>query len=232
MKRHQFMDSTTMRWLSNRRNALLVVAGLGLVIWAKPMGLLLWSRIRILTTIPRTAIADDAVASAPKPKLPPEFDPQLPAVVAAARDPFRVDPAYFPSEQDLRNAQAAAAALANPAVAAASSNAEPIVETTAANPSPLELADERPPAEYERLRVAAESLRVQSAGKGLETAVVDGRAVRVGDLLPTAGGDEFVLVEVVAGGIVVAHGAREFIVRLPEQSSGKVVASPRRGGFR
>lgn len=232
MKRHQFMDSTTMRWLSNRRNALLVVAGLGLVIWAKPMGLLLWSRIRILTTIPRTAIADDAVASAPKPKLPPEFDPQLPAVVAAARDPFRVDPAYFPSEQDLRNAQTAAAALANPAVAAASSNAEPIVETTAANPSPLELADERPPAEYERLRVAAESLRVQSAGKGLETAVVDGRAVRVGDLLPTAGGDEFVLVEVVAGGIVVAHGAREFIVRLPEQSSGKVVASPRRGGFR
>lgn len=232
MKRHQFMDSTAMRWLSNRRNALLVVAGLGLVIWAKPMGLLLWSRIRILTTIPRTAIADDAIASAPKPKLPPEFDPQLPAVVAAARDPFRVDPAYFPSEQDLRNAQAAAAALANPAVAAASSNAEPIVETTAANPSPLELADERPPAEYERLRVAAESLRVQSAGKGLETAVVDGRAVRVGDLLPTAGGDEFVLVEVVAGGIVVAHGAREFIVRLPEQSSGKVVASPRRGGFR
>lgn len=232
MKRHQFMDSTAMRWLSNRRNALLVVAGLGLVIWAKPMGLLLWSRIRILTTIPRTAIADDAIASAPKPKLPPEFDPQLPAVVAAARDPFRVDPAYFPSEQDLRNAQAAAAALANPAVAAGSSNAEPIVETTAANPSPLELADERPPAEYERLRVAAESLRVQSAGKGLETAVVDGRAVRVGDLLPTAGGDEFVLVEVVAGGIVVAHGAREFIVRLPEQSSGKVVASPRRGGFR
>ncbi len=232
MKRHQFMDSTTMRWLSNRRNALLVVAGLGLVIWAKPMGLLLWSRIRILTTIPRTAIADDAVASAPKPKLPPEFDPQLPAVVAAARDPFRVDPAYFPSEQDLRNAQTAAAALANPGVAAASSNAEPIVETTAANPSPLELADERPPAEYERLRVAAESLRVQSAGKGLETAVVDGRAVRVGDVLPTAGGDEFVLVEVVAGGIVVAHGAREFIVRLPEQSSGKVVASPRRGGFR
>jgi hypothetical protein len=31
---------------------------------------------------------------------------------------------------------------------------------------------------------------------------------------------------------LVAGGAREFIVKLPSQSSGKVVASPRRGGFR
>jgi hypothetical protein len=229
MRRHTLMDTAAMSWLSNRRNALLVVAGLGLVIWAKPMGLLLWSRIRILTTIPRTAIADDAIAAAPKPKLPPEFDPQLPAMVVGARDPFRVDPAHFPSEQDLRNAQAAAANSANPAFPA-----DPVADAdaAAATPSPLELADEQPPAEYERLRVAAESLRVQSAGKGLDTAVVGGRAVRVGDVLETTGGDEFVLVEVVDGGIVVAGGAREFIVKLPSQSSGKVVASPRRGGFR
>jgi hypothetical protein len=237
MTRHKFMDTAAMRWLSNRRNALLVVAGLGLVIWAKPMGLLLWSRIRILTTIPRTAIADDAIAAAPKPKLPPEFDPQLPATGVSARDPFRVDPAHFPSEQDLRNAQTAAAARADAARAAdpADSSGEDLAvgaPAATATPSPLELADERPPAEYERLRAAAESLRVQSAGKGLDAAVVSGRAVRVGDLLETAGGDEFILVEVVEGGIVVAHGSREFIVRLPEQSSGKVVASPRRGGFR
>lgn len=238
MKRHTLMDTAAMSWLSNRRNALLVVAGLGLVIWAKPMGLLLWSRIRILTTIPRTAIADDTIAAAPKPKLPPEFDPQLPAMVVAAHDPFRVDPAHFPSEQDLRNAQAAAAAPAapanpvRPADSDADSDADADVAAAAATPSPLELVDEQPPAEYERLRIAAESLRVQSAGKGLDTAVVGGRAVRVGDVLETTGGDEFVLVEVVERGIIVAHGAREFIVKLPEQSSGKVVASPRRGGLR
>jgi hypothetical protein len=235
MRRHTLMDTAAMSWLSNRRNALLVVAGLGLVIWAKPMGLLLWSRIRILTTIPRTAIADDAIAVAPKPKLPPEFDPQLPAMVVGARDPFRVDPAHFPSEQDLRNAQAAAATPANPAPPANPAlPADPVADAdaAAAAPSPLELADEQPPAEYERLRVAAESLRVQSAGKGLDTAVVGGRAVRVGDVLETTGGDEFVLVEVVEGGIIVANGAREFIVKLPSQSTGKVVASPRRGGFR
>jgi hypothetical protein len=232
MRRHTLMDTAAMSWLSNRRNALLVVAGLGLVIWAKPMGLLLWSRIRILTTIPRTAIADDAIAAAPKPKLPPEFDPQLPAMVVGARDPFRVDPAHFPSEQDLRNAQAAAATPANPALPALPADPEADADAASATRSPLELADEQPPAEYERLRVAAESLRVQSAGKGLDTAVVGGRAVRVGDVLETTGGDEFVLVEVVDGGIVVAGGAREFIVKLPSQSSGKVVASPRRGGFR
>lgn len=232
MRRHTLMDTAAMSWLSNRRNALLVVAGLGLVIWAKPMGLLLWSRIRILTTIPRTAIADDAIAVAPKPKLPPEFDPQLPAMVVGARDPFRVDPAHFPSEQDLRNAQAAAATPANPALPALPADPEADADAASAAPSPLELADEQPPAEYERLRVAAESLRVQSAGKGLDTAVVGGRAVRVGDVLETTGGDEFVLVEVVEGGIIVANGAREFIVKLPSQSTGKVVASPRRGGFR
>lgn len=233
MKRHGLMDSSAMRWLSNRRNALLVVAGLGLVIWAKPMGLLLWSRIRILTSIPRTAIADDAIAAAPRPKLPPEFDPQLPAATAASRDPFRVDPAYFPSQAELQRAQAAASALSVPVAAVATvatDSADP--DATAPMPSPLELADERAPAEYERLRLAAESLRVQSAGRGLDAAVVGGRAVRVGDVLLTEDGEEFVLVEVVEGGIVVASGAREFIVKMPEQSSGKVVASPRRGGLR
>ncbi|MEY3024937.1 MAG: hypothetical protein RJA16_1763, partial [Planctomycetota bacterium] len=28
------------------------------VLWVKPMGLLLWARLRILTNIPRTAVAE------------------------------------------------------------------------------------------------------------------------------------------------------------------------------
>lgn len=39
------------------------------VLWLKPMGLLLWARIRILTNIPRTAIAE--------PKAPPSFSDLL-----------------------------------------------------------------------------------------------------------------------------------------------------------
>lgn len=50
---------------SGRRRALRLLrlaaplAALGVVLWLKPMGLLLWARLRILTNIPRTAIAED-----------------------------------------------------------------------------------------------------------------------------------------------------------------------------
>lgn len=35
------------------------LVAVGAVLWLKPMGLLLWARLRILTSIPRTAIAED-----------------------------------------------------------------------------------------------------------------------------------------------------------------------------
>ncbi|MGA0286864.1 MAG: hypothetical protein ACO3QA_07505 [Phycisphaerales bacterium] len=38
--------------------AALPLAAFATVLWIKPMGLLLWARIRILTNIPRTAIAE------------------------------------------------------------------------------------------------------------------------------------------------------------------------------
>lgn len=40
-----------------RRNALLLLGAAGVVLWMRPMGLLLWARLRILTSIPRTAVA-------------------------------------------------------------------------------------------------------------------------------------------------------------------------------
>ena len=46
---------------ANMGAMLLLVLAAG-VLWAKPMGLLFWARIRILTNIPRTAIADDPAA--------------------------------------------------------------------------------------------------------------------------------------------------------------------------
>ncbi len=36
------------------------------VLWVKPMGLLLWARLRILTNIPRTAIAEPESPTAPR----------------------------------------------------------------------------------------------------------------------------------------------------------------------
>jgi len=49
------------------------------VLWLKPMGLLLWARIRILTNIPRTAIAE--------PKVRDSFpDPIAPVAAGADRE--------------------------------------------------------------------------------------------------------------------------------------------------
>ena len=54
-----------------RRNAILLLCLAGGVLWLKPMGLLLWARLRILTSIPRTAVAEPAPES-DAPALPDE----------------------------------------------------------------------------------------------------------------------------------------------------------------
>jgi hypothetical protein len=66
---------------------LLVVLAAG-VLWAKPMGLLFWARIRILTNIPRTAIAEPEhdLAAMPRIELPPL--PAREAPLPPRRDPF------------------------------------------------------------------------------------------------------------------------------------------------
>lgn len=74
------------------RAGAIVFLGLAVcVLWAKPMGLLLWARIRILTNIPRTAIADEVleqalVDAARSPSRPPVSRIELPA--RTSRDPF------------------------------------------------------------------------------------------------------------------------------------------------
>lgn len=68
--------------------ALMLVAAV--VLWVKPMGLLLWARIRILTNIPRTAIAEPEadLASDLRIELPPRVAVEPPT--APRRDPFRI----------------------------------------------------------------------------------------------------------------------------------------------
>jgi len=76
-----------------RLAAALPLVAFASVLWLKPMGLLLWARIRILTNIPRTAIAE--------PKTPESFPDLAPPMAgaagwggcAAAALPDPVDPA-------------------------------------------------------------------------------------------------------------------------------------------
>lgn len=179
-------------WMRRRRRVLGVVAMFAVVAWAKPMGLLLWARIRILTSIPKTAIADDQPMVAAS-DTPLELETGLPIGPSASLDPFRVDPTVFPMTP--------APASRNESVR------EPLKES----------AD---PAESMRLeqqvaaRRAADRFRLGSAGAGLSMALIDGRMYRVGDSIESSDGVRFTLVEVRDGSVMLERGGENFELRL------------------
>lgn len=207
----------------SRTIALVVVASLGLMVWAKPMGLLLWARIRILTNIPKTAIADPAVAQSTKPVQPPELDPQLPGAMATLRDPFTVDAEVFPKPVvKLPEGNGARAATEPTRTAQAETDPK---ETSGAHEG-----ESTAPSVYEALRATAESLRVQSAGAGLTIAIIEDKALRVGETVTAADGTEFTLLKVLDGAVVLGRDEREFVVRMPAQvrSTPSTPAAPTR----
>ncbi len=53
------------------------ILAVAVVLWLKPMGLLLWARLRILTNIPRTAMAEE----------PPEWMRSFPDLAARPLPP-------------------------------------------------------------------------------------------------------------------------------------------------
>lgn len=199
------------RRLRKRKGILIAVASVAMVAWATPLGLLLWARIRILTSIPRTAIADDTLAYAPRVELPTELDPALPGSDAALRDPFFVDQKVFPDPRTVASPAPVSAPRASVAVATPSEELPTLkrdADLGVTERSSLELA-----------RLSAESFRVQSAGAGLVTAVVDDRARRIGDVLTSTDGRAFTLVKVIDRGIVLSHESHEITVRMPAEVS-------------
>jgi len=211
-----------------RKIALALVTCAALMIWAKPMGLLLWARIRILTSIPKTAIAEPTATQASKPVLPSELDPKLPGFAAALRDPFSVDERLFPQPKpsggDGAAGQGATNTPAPEAVAVAPTDEESDVEANGEGESTA-------PARYEAIRVSAEAIRVHSAGAGLLVAVIDNKAVRVGESVTAPDGTEFTLVGVLDGAVVLGRDGREFVVRMPVASEAKAIKpAPKSGG--
>ena len=67
---------------------------------------------------------------------------------------------------------------------------------------------------FEAARRATERFRLQSAGRGLSMAVIDGRTYRIGDALEGADGMRFVLREVLEGAAVLEHEGERFEIRL------------------
>ena len=94
---------------SNRRGRRRMLAGVATtlgfatVLWLKPMGLLLWARLKILTNIPRTAIAE------PKPREEPRFPDSSGAI--AKPDPV-VSPQTEKESTEREKSRSASADLA------------------------------------------------------------------------------------------------------------------------
>jgi hypothetical protein len=204
----RIIDSRAIR---RRKGLIVAVASLAMVAWVTPLGLLLWARIRILTSIPKTAIADDTLAQAPKNDQPPELDPGLPGGEWTLRDPFQVDSAIFPKPQTQSPASRGSTNSPNQGTTQSVVTVEPAVSSEV--DASVESIEPQP---YEVAKASAGTFRVQSAGNGLVSAVIDDKVRRVGDTLTSGDGRAFKLVKVIDGGVVLEHEGREFIVRIPQ----------------
>jgi hypothetical protein len=212
----RIIDSRAIR---RRKGLIVAVASLAMVAWVTPLGLLLWARIRILTSIPKTAIADDTLAQAPKNDQPPELDPGLPGGEWTLRDPFQVDSAVFPKPvtQSPAGRGSTNTNPANEGTTQSVVTVEPAVSGETGETG--ETVESIEPQPYEAAKASAGTFRVQSAGNGLVSAVIDDKVRRVGETLTSTDGRAFKLVKVIDGGVVLEHAGREFIVRIPQPGS-------------
>ncbi|MCP4796288.1 MAG: hypothetical protein GY885_09045 [Phycisphaeraceae bacterium] len=195
-----------------------ITSGLVLVIpvvaLAQPLGLLLWARLRLLTTIPRTAMATEEptrIAADPGvvafPDLP---DPGLDDVFR--RDPMQVSPHHFPRS------------TFNPV----EPGVGPKTDVSSAEEEGHEARLVR-----ERLVSIVSDVRVQGLISDRGIALIDGRACRVGDEIPVgAEGVEIRLLEVRNGSVVIEIDECEFVLQLIAGGNGSVDIRPQDEEFK
>jgi hypothetical protein len=176
-----------------RFRALVAVCAVGVVVWAKPMGLFIWARMRLITGIPRTAMADEPIA-ADAPKAP---EPSLQAPIAVAlddstdRDPFLVSGAIYP---------------------------KPIIPDDfsegdgKSDPRPADDPEEAEKRLTNRLREMAAEFRLEALMSGLPVAVINGSTVEVGQAIPAKDGSgvEFRLIEIRQRSVILEAQNRLF----------------------
>lgn len=149
-------------------------------LWARPAATLLWDRLRIITGIPRMAVADEnpEIIADVGPTRPKRLDAGRAVLLDAVllRDPFN------------RNSNGGGSPSGN--------------LTRPGSPGSNIDGYER----TEQLMAAASSIRLSGTAKGLGTALLDGRARAIGDD-HEAGGFTFRLVEVHTGLVVLETGS-------------------------
>ena len=205
VRRH---SSSALRFAS-RRNTVLsgLVLAIPMAALAQPLGLLLWARLRLLTTIPRTAMATEdpsRLAVVEVPVFPDLPESGLDEVIQ--RDPLRISPRHFPR--------------------ATPSPKEPVVVPKSAAEE-VEEEDREKQLMQERLASIVSEIHVQVLIPGRGVALIDGQACKVGGEVPTkVDGILFRLLEVRMGSVVIEAGGHEFEIRLIAGGNGSVVIRP------
>ena len=175
---------------------------------AQPLGLLLWARMRILTSIPRTAMAVEGEQVV---VVVPEFEdsfPDLPVTTFEARpirDPLSISSLHFPR----------------------SSNSTPDTGFEPKSPSSAAEEDGAASRLRDQLAAVAARLEVQGLMPGQGLALVNGRVRRVGEEFPgNVAQATFHLIEVRKSAIVVRIEGLEFDIRLNGGGTGSVDIRP------
>ncbi len=198
------------RTLARREVALAaVILAVPLVALAQPLGLLLWARMRILTSIPRTALATEDVERVAAVPNDLQVFPDLPSVVpgpAALRDPLVVSPDHFPRSTNCTSDRFIQPKSA-PGTVDESVEAEESIRT--------------------RLVPVVSRLEVQGLMPGRGLAVIDGRVRRAGEEFEgSVAGATFHLVEVRKSVAVVRVEGLDFDIRLNGGGTGSVDIRP------
>lgn len=173
----------------------------GVFVGAMLVGLLLWARVIIVAKPPRMAIADDAAGAdggaeggtrrADKPREPAE---PVVLALAPARDPFLINPQFFPRPTE----------PTPPGQVEAKS-----ISTTAEDA-------ERGERRTQAIIAAAGGLKLEAVMKGAQLAVINGRTTRVGERI-IAGKEalEFLLIEVGERSVMLECEARRIELKMP-----------------
>lgn len=198
------------RRLARREVALaVVILAVPLAALAQPLGLLLWARMRILTSIPRTAMATEEIESVAIVPSDLEVFPDLPSVAPEAsslRDPLDVSPDHFPRSTN--------------------SSSDRGIEPKSV-PGTAEESEEAEESVRMRLVPVVSRLEVQGLMPGRGLAVIDGRVRRVGEEFDgNVVGATFHLVEVRKSVAVVRTEGLDFDIRLNGGGTGSVDIRP------
>ena len=137
------------------------------------VGLLLWTRLIVVSNLPRTAVADEAQASASEKSAPGEKQGpinQRPVITteldaAPARDPFVISPVHFPRSTAL---------------------VDIAQEAGKSQPQGAENAEQAQARRSTHLRALAERLTLDATMAGGAMAVISGKTYRQGDTIATA----------------------------------------------